>query len=57
MPSVVPIKALIRMAMASAPLTVTMTAAPPASSGTSLKQSVPLERAAGGGTASAGPPT
>lgn len=56
MPSMVPIKALIRMAMALAQLTAIMMAAPPASLVTLLLEHVPLERAAGGGTASVGPP-
>lgn len=56
MPSVVPTKALIRMAMALAQLTAIMMAAPPASLVTLLIGHVPLERAVGGGTASVGPP-
>lgn len=44
------------MAMALAQLTAIMMAAPPASLVTLLIEHVPLERAAGGGTASVGPP-
>lgn len=51
MPSVVPIQALTRMALASAPLIVTMTAAPHASLVTLLKWTVALQKVVVGGSA------
>lgn len=56
MPLVVPTQALTRMAMASAPSTATMMAAPHASSVTLLNGNVPLQTVAVGGTAAVVPP-
>lgn len=52
MPSVGPIRELTKMALASAPLTATVTAALHASSAILLNHNVPLQKEVAGGTAS-----